>query len=160
MRAVGVLTAPLFTPRRPAATPLTGAWEGRVAFFGRAPPRPSGQRQRASKEAVGAAYSIVVALFQHRWADGVLALGPAGGYTDPDHWRESVSQRAVTRAVADRVFSEEIGSLLVPHALRRTAAHNMLLHQGVDLTQVMAILGHASFNITVALRGHVKPITD
>lgn len=74
----------------------------------------------------------------------LLFPGPAGGYIDPSHWRESVFQPAVKRAIADRVFSQEVGSLLVPHALRHTAAHNMLLHYRVDLTQVMAILGHAT----------------
>jgi integrase len=89
----------------------------------------------------------------------VLFPGPAGGYTDPSHWRESVFHPAVTRAVAHGLISDEIAAVLVPHALRHTAAHNMLLHQGKEMTQVMAILGHASINITVSLYGHVKPIT-
>ncbi len=89
----------------------------------------------------------------------VLFPGSAGGYIDPSHWRESVFQPAVKRAVAQGLIPEEIGALLVPHALRHTAAHNMLLHQGKEMTQVMAILGHTSINITVSLYGHVKPIT-
>jgi integrase len=71
-----------------------------------------------------------------------------------------VFQPAVARAVVDGVTSKDTGGLLVPHALPHTAAHNMLLYGNVRTDQVMAILGHATIDVTISLYGHVAPVID